>query len=84
MVICSDYSAHVSICIEQYLWISCFTDIVEVAVLAEAYKEYVLVYPLVAGIGLALYGMFTGATYTAPVRNMMIMALAVFCWQSAF
>ena len=26
-------------------WISCFTDIVEVAVLAEAYKEYVLVIP---------------------------------------
>ena len=65
-------------------WISCFTDIVEVAVLAEAYKEYVLVYPLVAGIGLALYGMFTGATYTAPVRNMMIMALAVFLLAERF
>ena len=43
-----------------------------------------LVYPLVAGIGLALYGMFTGATYTAPVRNMMIMALAVFLLAERF
>ena len=59
-------------------WINCFTDIVEVAALAEAYKWYVFVYPLFAGIGLALYGMFTGVTYTAPVRNMMIIALAVF------
>lgn len=59
-------------------WINCFTDIAEVAALAETYKWYVFVYPLFAGIGLALYGMFTGATYTAPVRNMMIMALAVF------
>jgi MATE family multidrug resistance protein len=59
-------------------WINCFTDIVEVAALAETYKWYVFAYPLFAGIGLALYGMFTGATCTAPVRNMMIMALAVF------
>lgn len=59
-------------------WISCFTDIQEVAALASAYKNYVLVYPLIAGIGLALYGMYTGATYTAPVRNMMLVAMAVF------
>lgn len=58
--------------------ISCFTDIQEVIVLAVAYMNYILVYPLVAGIGLALYGMFTGATYTAPVRNMMLIALGVF------
>ena len=59
-------------------WIRCFTDIGEVAALAGAYRYYVLLYPLIAGIGLALYGMFTGATYTAPVRNMMMAALAVF------
>ena len=58
--------------------INCFTDLEEVAVLAETYKYYVLIYPLIAGIGLALYGMFTGATYTVPIRNMMLIALAVF------
>ena len=58
--------------------ISSFTDLEEVTVLAEGYKYYVLVYPLLSGVGLALYGMFTGATYTAPVRNMMLIALAVF------
>lgn len=59
-------------------WINCFTDIQEVAALASAYQNYVLVYPLIAGIGLALYGIYTGATCTAPVRNMMLVALAVF------
>lgn len=58
--------------------INCFTDLQEVAVLAAAYRNYVLVYPVIAGLGLALYGMFTGATYTAPIRNMMLIALAVF------
>ena len=48
------------------------------AVLKAAYRNYVLVYPVIAGLGLALYGMFTGATYTAPIRNMMLIALAVF------
>lgn len=65
-------------------WISCFTDIQEVAALASAYKNYVLVYPLIAGIGLALYGMYTGATYTAPVRNMMLVAMLCFgLWSGA-
>lgn len=59
-------------------WISCFTDLQEVAALAGAYQIYVLAYPLVAGVGLASYGLFTGATYTAPVRNMMLLALAFF------
>ena len=49
--------------------INCFTDLEEVAVLAETYKYYVLIYPLIAGIGLALYGMFTGATYTVPIKK---------------
>ena len=59
-------------------FITCFTDLSEVAALAEQYRIYVLLYPLVAGVGLALYGFFTGATHTAPVRDMMLIALAVF------
>ncbi len=59
-------------------FIRIFTDIDEVIKLAQAYDIYVLFYPVCAGIGMVLYGVFCGATRTAPVRNMMLIALAVF------
>ena len=46
--------------------------------MAQAYELYVLFYPVCAGVGMVLYGVFCGATRTAPVRNMMLMALAAF------
>lgn len=55
-----------------------FTSIQEVIVMAQAYERYVLFYPVCAGVGMVLYGVFCGATRTAPVRNMMLLALLVF------
>ncbi len=55
-----------------------FTGIDEVIAAAGAYDIYVLFYPICAGIGMVLYGVFCGATNTAPVRNMMLIALGVF------
>ena len=55
-----------------------FTGIEEVIATAKAYDVYVLFYPVCAGVGMVLYGVFCGATRTAPVRNMMLMALAAF------
>lgn len=55
-----------------------FTGIPDVIAVCEEYNLYVLVYPVCAGIGMVLYGVFCGATRTAPIRNMMLIALAVF------
>lgn len=59
-------------------FISLFTDIGSVLTMAQVYSAYILLYPLLSGVGMVLYGVFCGATYTAPVRNMMIGAAAVF------
>lgn len=59
-------------------FIRLFTNIDEVVAMAMTYNVFVLFYPICAGIGMVLYGVFCGATRTAPVRNMMLMALAVF------
>ena len=58
--------------------IGCFTDIPEVIALCHTYFLWMLIYPLIVGIGLVYYGFYTGATYTAPVRNAMLIALGVF------
>lgn len=55
-----------------------FTSIENVVATSKAYDVYVLLYPICAGVGMVLYGVFCGATRTAPVRNMMLIALAVF------
>lgn len=59
-------------------FIRLFTNIEEVVAMAVTYNVFVLFYPVCAGIGMVLYGVFCGATKTAPVRNMMLMALLVF------
>ena len=59
-------------------FIRLFTNIDEVIAMAMAYNIFVMFYPVCAGIGMVLYGVFCGATRTAPVRNMMLAALAVF------
>lgn len=59
-------------------FIRLFTNLDEVVAMALTYNAFVLFYPVCAGIGMVLYGVFCGATRTAPVRNMMLLALAVF------
>lgn len=59
-------------------FIRLFTNIDEVVAMAVEYNIFVLFYPVCAGIGMVLYGVFCGATRTAPVRNMMLLALAAF------
>lgn len=59
-------------------FIRLFTNLDEVVAMALTYNVFVLFYPVCAGIGMVLYGVFCGATRTAPVRNMMLLALAVF------
>lgn len=59
-------------------FIRLFTNIEEVVAMSMTYNIFVLFYPVCAGIGMVLYGVFCGATRTAPVRNMMLLALAVF------
>lgn len=62
----------------QGFFISIFTNLSDVLSLANEYSFYVTLYPLVSGIGMVLYGVFCGVTKTAPIRNMMFAALAVF------
>ena len=59
-------------------FIRLFTNLDEVVAMSMTYNVFVLFYPVCAGIGMVLYGVFCGATRTAPVRNMMLLALAVF------
>lgn len=58
--------------------ISIFTSIENIIYLSSIYSMWLVVYPFVVGIGLVYYGIFTGATYTAPVRNSMLLSLGVF------
>lgn len=52
--------------------------------MAQSYKQFVLFYPICAGVGMVLYGVFCGATRTAPVRNMMLIAWLPFTCSSIF
>ncbi|HWO96094.1 MAG TPA: MATE family efflux transporter [Bacillus sp. (in: firmicutes)] len=55
-----------------------FTRIPAVMDLANTYGAWLIPFPLAASFGIILYGVFTGATEAAPVRNSMILALAVY------
>lgn len=55
-----------------------FTNIEEVVNVALEYSLWVALYPLCAAFALVFYGIFTGVSVTAPVRNSTIMALALF------
>lgn len=57
---------------------SFFTTIPEVIELGGTYGDWLLLFPLVSSFGIVLYGVFTGATETAPIRNSMLMSLGVF------
>lgn len=55
-----------------------FTDLSSVIKIAEVYSIWLVIFPLIIGIGLVYYGIFSGVSYTAPVKNSMIMSLALF------
>jgi multidrug resistance protein, MATE family len=55
-----------------------FTKNQNVIELARSYSIWVAIFPLAASFGLILYGVFTGATETAPIRNSMLISLAVY------
>ena len=55
-----------------------FTGIPEVITIASDYSMWLLLFPISTSIGIIFYGIFTGATETAPVRKSMLMALLLF------
>lgn len=55
-----------------------FTKNQNVIELASSYSIWVTIFPLAASFGLILYGVFTGATMTNPIRNSMLISLAVY------
>lgn len=55
-----------------------FTSIPEVIELGGVYGDWLLLFPLVSSFGIVLYGVFTGATETAPIRNSMLLSLGIF------
>ncbi|MGG0449792.1 MATE family efflux transporter [Priestia megaterium] len=58
--------------------IGLFTNLPDVIELSLTYGVWLIIYPFVACFGLVLYGVFTGATEIAPVRNSMIYAMIVY------
>jgi MATE family multidrug resistance protein len=58
--------------------IRCFTDLPEVIAHCEIYMKWLFLFPVIMGVGLVYYGLYTGASYTPPVRNSMLIALLAF------
>lgn len=55
-----------------------FTNLENIIYLCKQYIIWLQIFPFVIGIGMVYYGIFTGATYTAPIRNSMVISLIVF------
>lgn len=64
--------------LERNTILGAMTTVPEVLDQAMTYSFYLLIYPVCAGIGLLLYGMYTGIGQTASVRNMMFIAVVFF------
>ena len=58
--------------------IALFTNLPSVIELSILYGKWLILYPFAACFGLVIYGVFTGATEIAPVRNSMIFAMIVY------
>lgn len=58
--------------------IGLFTNIQEVVVIAIVYSNWLLLFPISTSIGIIFYGIFTGASETAPIRKSMIFSLLSF------
>lgn len=61
-----------------------FTHIPHLVVLYHEMSGWLLLFPLVAGYGLTVYGIFTGTATTRPVRNSSAATLVVFLALIAF
>ncbi|USD66124.1 MATE family efflux transporter [Vibrio sp. SCSIO 43136] len=60
-----------------------FTQIPQVLNEYQQVSLWLVIFPLVAGFGLTVYGIFTGTGTTRPVRNSTAMTVAIFliaCW----
>ncbi len=66
------------------LFVHIFTENEDVVETAMVYYLYIVLYMMLTGVGQVLYGVFSGATQTAPIRNMMIIALVTFLVVSHF
>ncbi len=58
--------------------IGLFTNIESVIVLCKTYFIWIAIFPYVVGVGMVYYGIYTGSTFTGPVRDSLIIALGVF------
>jgi MATE family multidrug resistance protein len=58
--------------------IGLFTNLPSVIELSTMYGAWLMIYPFAACFGLVIYGVFTGATEIAPVRNSMIYAMIIY------
>lgn len=58
--------------------IGLFTNLPSVIELSTKYGAWLIIYPFAACFGLVIYGVFTGATEIAPIRNSMIYAMIVY------
>lgn len=58
--------------------IAIFTDLASVIKIAESYSIWLIIFPLIIGIGLVYYGIFSGISYTEPVKDSMVMSLGLF------
>ncbi len=56
----------------------CFTDLPSILALCRHYVWYLMLFVPAMGPGLVWYGFFVGATCTAPIRNSLVAALALF------
>ena len=60
------------------IFISLFTNLQVVIDLCEVYSLWMVIFPFCASVGLIFYGVFSGITQTAPIRNSTILALLVY------
>ena len=60
------------------LFIRIFTENEAVVATAKDYYLYIVLYMALTGVGQVLYGVFSGATQTGPIRNIMITAIVTF------
>lgn len=58
--------------------IGLFTNLPQVLELADSYSAWLLLFPASGALGLVLYGVFTGASQAAPVRNSIAAALGIY------
>lgn len=52
-----------------------FTEQADVITLCQQYQIWITLFPLVGSCGIIFYGVFSGLTYTSPIRNSMLLAL---------